>query len=348
MGVYQSTSTSSAFHSSLTVLLFVLACGCRPAPQQCVFAGETQGTTYTVKVVAQSVSRGQESAIRQAIGDRLARIDETMSTYRPDSEISRFNRFEEATPFQVSPELIEVFSLAIEVSEASQGAFDITVAPLVEAWGFGPDKKSRRAPTDEELATLRARVGYEKIAVDPARATLRKILPGVHCNLNAIAQGYTADKLAADLDRLGCSSYMVEVGGEIKAKGRNARGAPWRIGIEKPIATARAIQRVISLDNRALSTSGDYRNYYEKDGVRVSHTIDPKTGRPITHALASVSVIHDSCALADAYATALMVLGPDKGYDLAVKLNLPALFIVHQGGDAFSEKPTPSFPSSEP
>jgi len=324
-------------------LVFAGACGPPPQPQQWVFTGETQGTTYMVKVVAQKAAPGKEAALQRAIQNRLARIDKTMSTYRPDSEISRFNRFAQTSPFEISSDLVEVFGLAQEVSEASEGAFDITIAPLIEAWGFGADEARSSPPTEDELKALAATIGYQKIVIDPGPSTLRKTQPAVRCNLNAIAQGYTADKLAADIENLGCFDYMVEVGGEVKARGRNLSGVPWRIGIEKPVSTGRALQRVVALDNTALSTSGDYRNYYEQDGVRVSHTIDPKTARPITHALASVSVIHESCAAADAYATALMVLGPDRGYALAVKRNLPALFIIHDGVQEFSEKPTPRF-----
>lgn len=329
---------------ALLLVIVFSVCQCAPRVRECVFTGDTQGTTYTVKVVSKWIWAREEAAIQRTINARLGRIDETMSTYRTDSEISRFNQSKETAPFEVSPELAEVFQLALEVSRATDGAFDITVGPLIEAWGFGTDKRERPTLTDEELASLRARVGYQKISVDAAACTLRKSQGDVCGNLNAIAQGYTADKLASDLEELGYSNYMVEVGGEVKTRGLNLGGDLWRIGIEKPLTTARAIARVVALDNKALSTSGDYRNYYERDGVRVSHTIDPKTGRPVTHKLASVSVIHDSCALADAYATAFMVLGPEKSYDLAVELNLPALFLVHEAEDAFSARTTPAFP----
>jgi thiamine biosynthesis lipoprotein len=320
---------------------------CRPGPRtvEAVFTGETQGTTYAINVVAEWMSPEQKSAVQLAINARLDDIDRTMSTYRADSDLSRFNALADTTPFKASPELVEVFQTAEEVSAACAGAFDVTVGPLVDAWGFGPDKTTRAAPfTDEAPAALRARVGYQKVVIDADASTLRKTQPDVRCTLNAIAQGYTCDKLGADLERLGCTDYLVEVGGEIKARGRNARGVPWQIGIEKPTAAGRAVDRVVSLENQTLATSGNYRNYYEKDGVRMTHIIDPATGRPIAHTLASVSVIHGaSCAHADAYATALMVLGPDKGYELALKQGLAALFIVHEAGDAFSEKATPRF-----
>lgn len=192
---------------------------------------------------------------------------------------------------------------------------------------------------------LRQRVGYQKVEIDPVALTLRKTQPDVSCDLNAIAQGYTVDKLAADLDALGYVSYMVEVGGEVRTRGLNASGLPWQIGIEKPITTGRALEMTVSLKDMALSTSGDYRNYYERNGLRISHHIDPRTGRPVAYKLASVSVINKRCALADAYATALIVLGPDAGYQFAVKQDLPALFITHTASEDFFEKATPAFHS---
>ena len=308
-----------------------------------LFAGDTQGTTYSIKICAGRISTEQESAVRSAIETRLAAIDMALSTYRPDSEISRFNQFTETTPFKVSAGVIEVLQLAREVSVASDGAFDITVAPLVKAWGFGPEGRRANAPAEDELTELRKQMGYEKVEIDSVASTLRKTQPGVTCDLNAIAQGYTDDKIAADLDGLGYTNYMIEVGGEVRTRGLNAKGQPWRIGIEKPITTGQAIELIIQLKDIAVSTSGDYHNYYEENGVRISHHIDPRTARPITHTLASVSVINTQCARADAYATALTVLGPEAGYQLALKQNLPALFIIHTGTETFAEKATPSF-----
>ena len=328
----------------LVLVLFPLTLlQCSPRPEQRVFAGETQGTTYTIKVVADKVSPERRAAIGQAIEARLGTIDKQMSLYRPDSEISLFNAREDTEPLEVSDDLAAVFQLAHNVSAASGGAFDVTVKPLVDAWGFGPSHQQDEPPTDPELASLHECIGYEKVHVDRAAHTLRKTLPSIRCDLNAIAQGYTVDKLAEDINRLGHVNYMVEVGGEVKARGLNALNVPWRIGIEKPSAGRGALQRIIALDDKALATSGDYRQYYERDGVRISHTIDPRTGRPVTHSLASASVIHESCALADAFATALMVLGPDEGYEFAIAEGLAALLVIHESADQFREKTTPAF-----
>lgn len=323
------------------VLLLLCASGCLPAATSPkVFTGQTMGTTYTVKVadpLEDAARRGLNTAIAQALED----VDAKMSTYRADSELSRFNRHSSTEPFQVSAETAEVFRIAQEVSRQSDGAFDITVGHLVNAWGFGPLKPDRE-PDDATIARLREKIGYQYLeALDGDR--LRKQHPSVYCDLSAVAKGYGVDRVAAELDRRGIANYMIEVGGEVRTKGNNAAGTPWRIGIERPAAGERDVQRIISLGDKSLATSGDYRNFTMRNGVRLSHTIDPQTGRPITHGLASVSVIHRDCAWADAYATAIMVLGPEKGYAFSVEHNLPAYLIIHDGEAGFAEKSTPAF-----
>ncbi len=236
-----------------------------------------------------------------------------------------------------------MFAMAREISEASGGAFDITVGPLVNAWGFGPENPTPDGPSDEELIALRERVDYRKVEVNVEECTIRKARPDIYCDLGAIAKGYAVDLVAVVLEDLGFTNYMVEVGGEVRAHGVNANGVPWQIGIEKPDVARRTIQRTISLVDMGMATSGDYRNYYERDGVRLSHTIDPRIGRPIAHKLASVTVLHKGCAMADGYATAFMVLGLDEGYALAENLGMAALFIVRDESGGFIEKPTPAF-----
>jgi len=286
-------------------------------------------------------------AIRAAVEARLADIDQKLSTYRPDSELSRFNAHLATRPFEVSPTVIEVFELGREIGDTTGGAFDLTVAPLVAAWGFGPGGGQPRTPAADEIARLRERVGCANVEIDAGASTLRKLRSDVVCDVNGIAQGYTVDKLAADLEALGFVDYMVEVGGEVKARGRKANGEPWRIGIEKPVAGQRTIGDVVPLSRAALSTSGDYRDFYEAEGVRLSHTVDPRTGRPVAHALASVSVIHESCATADALCTALMVMGPEEGLNFALKKGLAARFVTHEGGEGFCETTTPAFDAAK-
>lgn len=310
------------------------------------FTGETMGTTYSVKVAA-SGERWAEAAAKTgpAIQAALDRVNERMSTYRPDSELSRFNRSAETTPFSLSRETLEVFQIAQRVSEVSGGAFDVTVGPLVNAWGFGPERREEKVLSDEEIAKLRERVGYRMLEIDVAAGTIRKQRPDMYCDLSAVAKGYGVDCVAAALERLGIGNYMIEVGGEVRTRGdKDGRG--WHIGIERPTPGAQGMilkRMKMPAEGLSMATSGDYRNYFEIGGVRYSHMIDPATGRPIAHNLASVTVLASTCAVADAYATAIDVLGPEKGYALAVEQGLPVLLIVADAAGQFSEKATPAF-----
>lgn len=308
------------------------------------FTGETMGTVYAVKVVAPSsfFSGGGRDRAAERISAELDSVNRKMSAYLPDSELSRFNAFQLGEPFSVSAATLEAFSYAREVSAATNGAFDITVGPLVNLWGFGPEGR-QEAPSEDEIEALRNSLGYQKVTIDKEAGTLFKSRPDLYCDLSAIAKGFAVDRVAEALDELGFEDYLVEVGGEVRTGGVNLEGAAWRIGIETPISGERTVHRVVALSGWSMATSGDYRNYYEEDGVRVSHTINPRTGRPIAHRLASVSVIHEVCALADAYATAFMVLGPDQGFALAEELEIAAVFIVHAGDGAFEELTTQAF-----
>ena len=301
------------------------------------------GTNYTVKVVEPGLDKSRLEEIRHLIEARLEDVNLKMSHYKDDSELSRFNQLSETTPFHVSPETYEVFRQAIEISTLTHGALDITVGPLVDAWGFGPRDRPEQIPNDEHIQVLRDQTGYEKLELDPAASSVRKTEPQVRCDLSAIAKGYGVDRVAEALAEEGLENFMVEVGGEVSTRGVNDQGQPWRIGVERPVTTGRVIEKVISLSGWAMATSGDYRNYYEVDGVRYSHMIDPRTGRPITHRLASVSVVDKSCARADGFATGLLVLGPEEGYPIAVEEDLAVLFLVHEGDGEFSALETPEF-----
>jgi thiamine biosynthesis lipoprotein len=265
-----------------------------------------------------------------------------MSTYVESSELSRFNRAAASEPFSLSSDTFDVFQLSQQISEQTGGAFDITVGPLVNAWGFGPEGPGEML-SDKELSRLRKTVGYRRLTLDPVAKTVTKDNAKVYCDLSAVAKGYAVDRVALALDDLAIANYMVEIGGEVRTSGVNADGVPWQIGIEVPTESASGVQTVISLENMALATSGDYRNFYEKDGVRVSHTIDPSTGRPVQHSAASVSVVHHECAYADAFATALMVMGPDKGLAFADEIGLPVLFLVHGDNGAIKERPSSAY-----
>ena len=301
------------------------------------------GTTFAVRVAAEGLGEARVAALREAVGQVLARIDGRMSTWRPDSELSRFNRRQSTEPFPVSADTLAVFRHALEISALTGGAFDVTVAPLVDAWGFGPAGRPAAFPDGAEIERLRARVGYRQLAVDAAASTIRKSHAAVSADLSALAKGYAVDEVAELLLAEGIESFLVEVGGEVRAGGRSARGDAWRVGIERPAPGPPALQRQLALRDRALATSGDYRNYHELDGRRLPHAIDPRSGRPVAHGLASASVIDPLCVRADALATALEVLGPDEGFALAAANGWAALLVVRQPDGTLHERETPAF-----
>ncbi len=334
-----SYAARSFARASRALLLAAIAClGCQSQPSQYEFSGRAMGTTYAVKLApAQPLSDSALEPIRAAIDDAISDVDHAMSTYRADSELSRFNAAGAGEPFELSQATLQVFRTAAEIGQLTGGALDPTVGPLVNAWGFGPAE--RQDLSDSDIADLRAQTGWDKLTIDTQHVT--KLVDGVACDLSAIAKGYAVDRVSEILSDLGQPNHMVDIGGEIRTSGVNSEGRPWRIAIEKPETTG-GIQRAVSLENLAMATSGDYRNFYEKDGVRLSHTIDPRTGRPVAHSLASVAVVEPTCMRADGFATALMVLGEDEGYALAERLELTALFIVRTD-DGFEERPTPAF-----
>jgi len=315
-----------------------------PSSAVAVLQGRTMGTTYTVKVIGGAPER---DALAKLVARTLAETNLAMSTYDPQSELSRLNRFPAETAFEASPELREVLTEARRIHALSGGAFDVTVGPLVNRWGFGPDGRPQESPGPDELAALRARVGDGQLRW--AGSQVHKARADLYVDLSAIAKGYGVDRVAEAIQARGHTRYMVEVGGEVRVRGTNAAGVPWRIGVERPVGgEGQPLQRVISLRDTALATSGDYRRYYERDGKRLSHTIDPRTGRPILHRLASVTVIHPSCMTADAFATALSVLGPDEGEAMARREGLAVLFIVRRANGTFEERTTPAFAALAP
>jgi len=328
--------------TAFLALLAVGACSPGPSPQQ--VNGHTMGTTYSVTVASHPQAVRRE-AIQSAIDEVLDEVNRNLSTYDPRSEISRFNANATTDPIAVSPGLHAVVVIAREVSVATGGAFDITVGPLVQAWGFGVESPAAQViPGTDEIDRLRANVGFARLELVADGHSLRKTVPGLQLDVNGIAPGYAVDLIAERFDALGVEDYLVELGGEVRAHGRSPRGRPWRVAVEAPMSGERRPYALVELDGVAVSTSGDYRDFREVNGRRLSHTIDPRTGAPVTHALASVSVVHWSAAFADAYATALMVLGPEAGMALAGRLGLAALFIEHNAnGSGFTERSTPAF-----
>ena len=328
--------------AAFLVFLAIAACSHAPSPEQ--FDGRTMGTTYSVTVASHPQSVRRE-AIQSVIDHVLDEVNRNLSTYDPGSDISRFNASATTDPIAVSPGLRAVAAIAGEVNAATGGAFDITVGPLVQAWGFGAGSRAAQViPGTDEIDRLRAKVGFDRLELGADGRSLRKTVPALQLDVNGIAPGYAVDLIAERFDALGVEDYLVELGGEVRAHGRSPRGRPWRVAVEAPMSGERRPYALVELDGVAVSTSGDYRDFREVNGRRLSHTIDPRTGAPVTHALASVSVAHRSAALADAYATALMVLGPEAGMALAGRLGLAALFIEHNAnGPGFTERSTPAF-----
>ncbi len=299
------------------------------------------GTNYSIKISRLPEGLSQEK-LQKDIHSTLERINDQMSTYRPKSEISRFNRSRDLGWFSVSADTARVVRTAMLISMETRSAFDVTVSPLVNLWGFGPESRDRIVPDNEEIKAAKAKTGSRKLKARLSPPALRKLHADLKVDLSAIAKGFGVDKVAGLLDKHGIVSYLVEIGGEIRARGLKKDGINWTVGIERPDPDQSMIQEVISLRNQALATSGDYRNFFAQGGKRYSHTIDPTTGRPVEHGLASVTVVADQCMLADAWATALMVLGPERGYQLAVDQDLAALFIV-KAQEGFVQKTTSVF-----
>lgn len=332
----------SFLYGALCCLLLSVCLGCTsPTKEEHHFSGPTMGTWYNVKIIA-PLNQEERSEIAQAVEDVLQSLNGLMSTYEPDSELSQLNQHPAHTPFALSTDTLTVLRKAQQVSQETQGAFDVTIGPLVNAWGFGPNN-SESPPDAEEIQALLDSVGYEKLELDESAGAIRKEHANLYLDLSAIAKGYAVDKVAESLEENGLRHFMVDIGGEIVARGHNAYDKPWQIAIEAPLPETRSIHRVLSLQDIALATSGDYRNFIQVDGETFSHTIDPTTGRPVLQNLASVSVLHDSCALADAYATAIMVLGAEKGLEFAEKQDLAVFLLVHDTDKEFREESSSAF-----
>ncbi|HSS63780.1 MAG TPA: FAD:protein FMN transferase [Gammaproteobacteria bacterium] len=304
-------------------------------------AGPTMGTGYRVSL-PQRLSTEEAESVRAGVEAALGRVDTLMSTYRPESELSRFNLAGAGEWIDLSPDTATVIGEAMRVGSVSGGGFDVTVGPLVDLWGFGPAEGKNSVPSDEAIADASARTGADALQFDPARGLLRKNRSGLGMDLCGIAKGHAVDLVAAYLETMGFDSFLIDVGGELNARGRKSDGSRWRVGIERPVAGGRQVQRVVELAGGTIATSGDYRNFFDRDGRRYSHTIDPRTGRPVQHGLASVSVLSDRAISADALSTAMMVLGPEEGAALAERLDVPALFLL-RSEDGIVERATRSF-----
>lgn len=314
--------------------------GCNSDIQTYKLQGKTMGTQYNISIVKPETIDIQN--LQASIDEKLVNINQQMSTYLDDSELSRFNQTPSTDWFEVSSPVVKVVNAALTVSQQSHGAFDATVFPLIKRWGFGPEFR-QDIPSNEELKTLNEQIGYEHIQVRTEPPALKKDKVGIMLDLSAIAKGYAVDQITEYLNQQGFTNHLVEIGGEVRATGLNAKQQAWQIGIEKPLNNQRSQFIGIPLNNESVATSGNYRNYFEHEGKRYSHTIAPKTGKPVTHQLASVTVIHPENMWADAYATAIMVLGEEKGLALAEELKLPVYLLNHTEDGQLKESHSTAF-----
>ena len=311
-----------------SIFLAGVLSGCANPAAEKRLEGPTMGTTYSVQIVDCGSSNCE--AIKEAIDTRLDQLTRRLSHYDPESELSMFNNYHGTDWFPVSDELGTVINYALVVSEQSHGAFDISIAPAVDAWGFGPTEavlaKQSSEPSADTLREVLQHSGYKKLESRHSPQAIRKKDPLLRLDLSAIAKGYAVDQLAYLLEDRGLQNYLIEIGGEIRAAGTRSDGTPWRIGIQPP-AEGLELEFVVIPGDAAVATSGDYQNFYMLDDRRISHAINPGNARPVDNGLMSVSVIAPDAMQADALATALMVMGAEAGFEFATEHDIAALFI---------------------
>ncbi|KZN61011.1 hypothetical protein N473_23535 [Pseudoalteromonas luteoviolacea CPMOR-1] len=316
----------SYLFSVIFLMFFLSACGQQQTQQKPVeINGKTMGTTYNIKVFPGPVSL-EAQRFKQEVDEALVAVNQSMSTYIPDSEINRFNRLEANIVMPISGDFRAVIAESIRLGESTK-TLDVTMGPLIDLWGFGPDKRPTKRPSQSDIDAMQANIGVNKLTLTDEG--LAKSLPHLELSFSATAKGYGIDKVAKLIEKKGLSNYMVEIGGELRISGNKPDGSPWRIAIEKPDAPAgqRQIHRVVEPGNNAIATSGDYRIFYEMDGEVFTHLIDPGTGRPVRHDLVSVTVLHPSAMTADGLATALTVMGTQRARAYAEEHNLPVYLI---------------------
>ena len=326
---------------ALATLAALILSGCFPsndlARQEYHLQGKTMGTTYNIKVIGENLDVDK---LQQGIDQELKQLNQEMSTYISDSELSQFNQSTSLEATKVSKGLARVIKEAIRLGELSNGALDVTVGPLVNLWGFGPEYRPETVPSDDLLAATKARVGLDKLTFENGK--LGKTIPNLYVDLSTIAKGYGVDLVAEFIEANGINNYLVEIGGEMRLKGFKHTGELWHVAIEKPLSTERSVHQLIIPKDNAVATSGDYRIYFEADGQRFSHIIDPETGKPINHKLVSVTVIHPSSMTADGLSTAMMVMGEERALAFAEEHDL-AVYIIAKTDHGFVEQSTVKF-----
>ena len=330
---------------SLLIGCAVLLSACGPAKesqQVVVIQGKTMGTYYRVSMVGLDKSR--EADLRAQIEAQLKEDDHQLSTYKEDSVLSRFNQYNGNQPQPISAGMADAIITSLRIGQKTGGAMDITVGPLVNLWGFGPQKEPVKMPTQQQIDAAKAEIGLQHLQVTQQMngAYLQKDLPGMYVDLSTVGEGYATDHLARLVEGNGISNYLVSVGGAVVSRGKNPQGTTWQVAIQKPTDKEDAVQAIVDLQGMGISTSGSYRNYYELDGQRLSHIIDPATGRPITHKLVSATVIAPTALEADGWDTGLMVLGTKKALALAEKEHL-AVYLITKEENGFKVSMTPQF-----
>jgi thiamine biosynthesis lipoprotein len=308
---------------ALVVLMGMLsACGNGDSLES--IDGPTMGSTYSIKYVRHA-DLPAPADVQVEVEKILAEVDQQMSTYRSDSDIERFNALPANRCQKMPAPILELVRVGEQLSVQSEGSFDLTVEPLLNLWGFGPQAREEKVPTAQAQADVRQRVGHGHLRIDGDQLCKDA---AVEVDFNSIAAGYAVDRIAARLEALGIYNYLAEATGELKAAGRKLDGSPWRIALEEPRDDQQVAERIIAVDGYGLSTSGDYRNYFVQGGQRFSHTFDARTGAPVAHTLASVTVIHPSALMADGLSTLLLILGPERGWDYAEKHDIGAFFVI--------------------
>lgn len=306
----------------MLIMLLLTACDGSRTEAEVVVTGKTMGTTYQVKVVGGDVD---VSALKEAIDNRLVELNDVFSTYIPESEISRLNQRQDDEPVQVSEDMRALLRLSKRIYGISGGAFDVTVGPLVNLWGFGPDGPVNGVPTQERIDDVLAEIGFDRLTLAGSNVTAPS---GLVIDMSAIAKGFAVDEISDYLKSRGLTRFMVEIGGEVSGAGLNSAGRAWRIGVETPDRQIRKLHKVLPLLDLGMATSGDYRNFFVHEDIHYSHTLNPVTGWPVTHNMASVTVLHASTAFADAIATAFSVLGPEQTMAIAKAQNLAVFAIL--------------------
>jgi thiamine biosynthesis lipoprotein len=313
--------------------LLLSACVSTP-PRETLLEGQTMGSAWTVKIAGALPL--DEAQLRAGVQARFDAVDLALSTWRIDSALSRFNDHAGDDWVDVDPELAQVLAYALGLAQLSDGAYDVTVGPLVNLWGFGPDPARYRVPEEAAIAAARARVGWRKVEVDVQRHRARKP-PEVRVDLSSLGKGRGVDRVAEYLDARGVTNYLIDLSGKLRARGRNPHGVAWQIAVEQPApddpsGAPRTVPAVVTLRDKSIATAGDYRRFFESGGRHYSHIIDPRSGAPVKHATLSATALGANCMQADALATLLMVMETDAALRVATEQGIPALLIQRDGG----------------